>query len=184
MSLSSVILSRYRSRHPEDWLLKLVPPVERKPTLYDLYNTVPVDIEQIASRLGVRIFRRRLPDKTAAILHRVDRGTWYLYLNADHCIERQRFTIGHELSHVYQSRCIWPPRPPELDRKKAKQWEKHADSCAADFLMPKWYVRVWLGDGLSIKEMAKRFIVSEEALRIQIGKVLSADRKCANYPSM
>ncbi len=184
MSLSAAILSRYRTQRTEDWLLDLVPLRTRKPTIYELYHTVPVDIEQIAFLAGVRIFRRPLPDKTAAILHRVDRETWYLYLNASHCIERQRFTIGHELSHVYQTRYIWPPKPPELDRKKARQWEKHADSSAADFLMPKWYVRVWLGDGLSIKEMAKRFIVSEEALRIQVSKVLSADRKCANYLSM
>lgn len=144
-----------------------------RPTLDQLWNTIPVPVFDLAEHYSIRIHRRFLPDRVAAILHRLD-DDWYLYLNATHSRERQRFTVAHELSHVISYRnghSFSTPNFCVADR------EHYTDSRAAEILMPAWKVRWLISKNVPLSEMAEKFAVSQQAMRIRIGEVVKEERR-------
>jgi len=148
-----------------------------RPTLDQLWATIAVPVFDLAEHYGIRVHRRFLPDRIAAILHRLD-NRWFLYLNATHSRERQRFTVAHELAHVISYRNGHSLSTPDLcmtDR------EHYTDSRAAEILMPSWKVRWFISENLSLDEMAKEFAVSRHAMRIRIDEFMRKEvKRCGN----
>lgn len=134
----------------------------------DLFDIFPVPIEAIARRYyGIEIHRRWMPDSIAGILHKLP-GRSYLYLNAAHSRQRQRWTIAHEIAHqrlhpigVYMS-------GPGRDTRG----ERTADMWAAEMLMPAAEVRRCLREGMSFEDMIEWFDVSKEAMRLRIQEIV------------
>ena len=144
-----------------------------RPTLEQLWDTIPVPIEELAYRHGIEIHRRFMSDRIAAILHHLD-DRWYLYLNTTHTRERQRFTVAHELSHVISYRnghSFSTPNFCVADR------EHYTDSRAAEILMPAWKVRWFISENVPLDEMAKKFEVSKQAMRIRIDEFMREEVK-------
>jgi len=132
-----------------------------RPTLDQLWTTIPVPVFELAEHYGIKTYRRFLPDRIAAVLHRFD-DRWYLYLNATHSRERQRFTVAHELAHVISCRNGHSLSTSDFclaDR------EHYTDSRAAEILMPAWKVRWLMSQNVPVSEMAETFAVSKAAMR-------------------
>lgn len=133
----------------------------------DLFDVFPVPIFVIAKcYYGMEIHRRYLPNSIGAILHKFD-GRSYLYVNASHSPEHQRFSVAHEIAHQR----LHPTGVYMAGPASTAASERAADMIAADILMPKPEVRRLLSQGASRAEMAKYFGVSQEAMRIQIDEV-------------
>lgn len=61
-------------------------------------NTVPVDVEALAIHLGFKVSRRELSDGEAGNTF-VKRGQKHIVVNEKDGVQRQRFTIVHEIAH-------------------------------------------------------------------------------------
>jgi len=130
-------------------------------------KSFPVDIFELAAVRGIEIRKRPLPDKISGILHKFP-GRAYLYLNSNHCIERQRFTVAHELAHY-----ILGPAGTYLAHSEAAMTarERRANKYAAEILMPASEVLRCLGRNMSLQEMMAHFGVSEEAMTRRIQEI-------------
>lgn len=62
-------------------------------------RTAPVDVRDIARRLGLRVIEMNLGDEHSGLLLTQAGLTPCIVVNEDHHPNRQRFTIGHEIGH-------------------------------------------------------------------------------------
>lgn len=136
----------------------------------------PVPVEEIASKLQVKI--SRAPSKDfSGILIRKD-GHALIGVNSNEAFVRQRFTIAHELGHLY----MHPQKDTFVDYRDNKKdamrtvREKEANKFAAAMLMPrkniekdfKNIVKASLTDEEVCKLLADRYEVSEEAMGFRL----------------
>lgn len=146
--------------------------------------TAPVDVEAIARELGVRVeFQASDDDELSGCIVSVPGGA-VIGVNRDQARTRQRFTIAHELGHyVLHRRQL---ADVHLQRGyRASQGddptEIEANAFAAELLMPRALVEASLrdrghGSGLDaesgdtdvIRELAREFDVSEQAMTIRL----------------
>jgi Zn-dependent peptidase ImmA (M78 family) len=106
---------------------------------YNLYS-IPVNILVLASKLGIRVFEEALPEDISGILDL--RNMPIIMVNQDHVLNRQRFSIAHEIGHFLLHR----PTGIHVDKKtyyrnsKSAQGldeiEIEANRFAAELLMP------------------------------------------------
>ena len=113
----------------------------------------------------------------------------YIVVNSDEPPYRQRFTIAHELGHIFNGDidlgkidnlnmvCRSDLELFYGDPEKFKL-EQMANSFAAEILMPEDQVLSFMKSGVSVEEMAMFFGVSPQAMRIRIAGILhSQDHK-------
>lgn len=148
----------------------------------------PVDVESIAEHLGAVVRRERAGGEISGALYRLDEGP-VIGVNDGHVMERQRFTIAHELGHlvlhedpVFVDRVYIAPshanRPTYLRDARSSQatdsQEIEANKFAAALLMPPPMIREALStlsvpvDADGIRELARRFEVSEQAMSFRL----------------
>jgi Zn-dependent peptidase ImmA (M78 family) len=146
-------------------------------------SSAPVPVERIAKALGVRVEYAPLDGDLSGLAHIKD-GLPIVGVNALHSATRQRFTLAHELGHVQLHQ-------PELeaavhvDRGSLRRdalaaagvdpSEIEANAFAAELLMPKHLLEaalagrtVDLEDDKAVEALAKRFRVSEAAMRFRL----------------
>jgi len=139
----------------------------------DLFDVFPVPVDIIAKcYYGMEVHRRYLPDSIGAILHKFQ-GRSYLYVNACHSPERQRYSIAHEVAHHR----LHPLGMYMAGPGASTASERGADMIAADILMPRPEVRRLLREGVSFDELVKHFGVSKEAMRFRLDEVLKEERQ-------
>lgn len=138
-------------------------------------KTVPVPIEDIASKLGIKISRAP-SGEFSGILIRKD-GAALVGVNSEEPATRQRFTIAHELGHYY----LHPQKETFIDYRDNKRptkpiaREQEADMFAAALLMPREDVkrdfRTFAKTGFteeSLSGLAANYQVSELAMKLRI----------------
>jgi len=142
--------------------------------------SLPVDPFRIADRMGVPVFRTILGPKLSGYLGVDAKGEPEIHVNEAHSIERNRFTCAHELGHYVDAvqRGLFPrtpedgPLPPfardELATRGTSPSEIYANRYAAALLMPKSAVKTYIGEGMSSRELARRFRVSEQAMELRL----------------
>jgi Zn-dependent peptidase ImmA (M78 family) len=140
----------------------------------------PVPVDQIAKKLGLLLVQLPAEDEiSGAIIRKDDRVI--IAVNPTHHMNRQRFTIAHELGHYFlhqgllehvdeNFRIAWR----NADSSKAVNWpEIEANRFAAELLMPTEFLRSDL-DSLagiskrSVALLARAYAVSPEAMKIRL----------------
>jgi Zn-dependent peptidase ImmA (M78 family) len=124
--------------------------------------TPPVPVIEIAHWTGFEImFLEGLDAKHSAI---VDLESKIIGINQDHHVHRQRFSIGHELGHLYLQ------HPPEDDCEEDETgvYDKEADEFSAELLVPLSLLNKALREISNINELSRLFLVSPSALTIKI----------------
>lgn len=144
----------------------------------DIARVLPVDPFEIAKKLGIEILSEDRGNTSAS--GRIDvlqSGEIQIWINPRHHINRQRFTMAHELGHF-----IRDILPKLLSNKPTTGFEDSADFemtfhrfnfadepeeiaanfFAANLLMPAKAVKKYSGE--SKDELAKRFQVSPRAI--------------------
>lgn len=122
------------------------------------YNRGPRDPFIIARLEGLVVIPWNLPDGLGAILHKFPRKA-YVYLNRNHPVTRQYYTLAHELVHFK-----FHPNGVYCESGADTVLEREADEGAAEILMPEWEVRRLRRLGVSFGAMAAYFVVSLEAM--------------------
>ena len=145
---------------------------------------VPLDLKHLCNVLNIKIVYQALA-KTAdkndvsGILRKSRNKDndieWTIYVNKNHHVNRQRFTIAHELAHYFlhrndgsafiddiffRSRCSG-------NEALKKEWQ--ANEFAASILMPRHKIEEFIKAGIkNIEELAAKFQVSTLAMRFQL----------------
>ncbi|MDD4412471.1 MAG: ImmA/IrrE family metallo-endopeptidase [Patescibacteria group bacterium] len=150
---------------------------------------VPVDIESIAKSMGIDVTKIEFSkdEISGAIKMKGKQGNPIIAINQNHCIERQRFTIAHEIGHFVlhsidnmhiDSAGVYF-RDSNASSSTTNLKEAQANQFAAEILMPRGLVIKDLQgdfklknnneDIMTIAKLAKKYNVSQQAMMIRIG---------------
>lgn len=132
----------------------------------------PVNLEEVAKSVGYKSLWFDGEDSLCGAIHH-DRKE--IYVNKNHAIVRQRFTLAHEIGHAVLHQ---GDRKNTIDYRKTieepsdrKEWE--ANRFAGALLMPRdEFLRVWEEKSGNTTRVASYFGVSNKAAEIR-AKTLS-----------
>ena len=137
----------------------------------DLYDGVQLNIEQlIALKEDIAIEYVPLDASISGRLYRRD-GRWIISVNREHHINRQRFTLAHELAHyvLHKSESESFTDTVFFRGASVNNFEYAANEFAAKLLMPEDTVReVVRGGTNNIKDLAEAFGVSVAAMLYRV----------------
>lgn len=142
------------------------------------WDHTPVPIDQIIRECGVRLDFEPLDDNVSGFIERAN-GDYRIVVNSSHPLTRRRFTAGHELGHYIFHRDLLGEgvgdnrayRSEGTTRPNANirpNHERQANSFSANVLMPRH--RLINVDHIPTADLAERFAVSQEAMRIRLGR--------------
>jgi Zn-dependent peptidase ImmA (M78 family) len=147
---------------------------------------VPVDVKQVASKLGLVIRSFDLGENISGMLV-VENGRGIISYNPNESPLRQRFTIAHELGHyelhqkanqVFVDKKFQYLFRNERSSQGIDFLEQEANAFAASLLMPKHLILEELkkhdfdyADEIGLKELAKTFNVSTQAMSFRLANL-------------
>jgi Zn-dependent peptidase ImmA (M78 family) len=113
------------------------------------------------------------------------RTHWQIVIRSSDIVQRQRFSLAHELKHVLDDPVIdrlYSRLPADLRHERA---ERLCNWFAACLLMPRpWLKRDWYGGIQRVRELAKRYFVSEEAMTTRLSEIGILPMTLALEPGM
>lgn len=147
-------------------------------------NNPPIDVFQIANKLGAECSEAELPESVSGVMEKHPSGGHTILFNRDHCKERQRFTIAHEIGHMlFSSRAgLYIDKTIYFRNGRSHEAvdpeEITANTFAAELLMPSPLVKKALNSFLKngfldtsidvVSDLAKTFAVSTTAMSIKL----------------
>lgn len=155
-------------------------PSEIAPRMQDILNVAPVEVRDIASRLGLAIYQMPLASGVSGVLLREPSyntpSGFAVLVNSAEAYVRQRFTAAHEIGHYVLHRDRVGNRVEDNYLLRAEgmssAMEVEANKFAADMLMPWPLLNAYIQQGhSSVSSLAAIFQVSEIAMAIRIGHV-------------
>ncbi|MGY3233371.1 Zn-dependent peptidase ImmA (M78 family) [Bradyrhizobium sp. USDA 4448] len=129
---------------------------------------VPFDIEGLATSVGLRVEYLPLENEISGFLRRHN-GEWVAGVNSLHHLNRQRFTLAHELGHYFLHRDAGEFTDRALFRREAQfdRRESEANSFASKLLMPETEFRTVVTRRANLDELARYFGVSSAAAKFR-----------------
>lgn len=124
----------------------------------------PVPIDLLCAKLGVELQYVGQPGWDGALT--VEDGFAFIWIDDSVSRTRQRFTIAHELGHLF----LHPDSVKFRDRITMlgiDPKEREANQFAAELLMPEWMLATFM-PGRTIEELAALFEVSPQAMGIRV----------------
>jgi predicted transcriptional regulator len=146
-----------------------------------LKGEIPFPIYGVLRELGIGPEFRELSDNISGWIERTPENSYLIVINSRHAPTRQRFTAAHELGHYIYHRSLIGRGVGDTrayrsagtnfpNQNITAQHERQANSFAANVLMPIDQIKYYQAIGVrGAKELAERFGVSEEAMRIRLG---------------
>lgn len=144
----------------------------------DLLTSAPIDVNAVATRLGLTIYEKPLDRGISGmIIREADKAApsgYVIYVDQNEAYVRQRFTAAHEIGHfvLHQEHIGDGVTDNHLFRSdRLSNWmEVQANRFAADLLMPYDLIDELVRQGVdSVPELAKALGVSEIAMGIRLG---------------
>lgn len=134
-------------------------------------NVFPVDPALIAINMGLKVFKAHLEEGTSGMILKRANMPAEIYFSATEAPQRQNFTCAHELGHYLER--MNRPRPDEefefVDRRNGtvNAHEFYANEFAGNLLMPADDLRAEVVWGATDAELAKRYGVSQHAVKVR-----------------
>ena len=147
---------------------------EIEETIRKFQKKAPVRIFTLARELGLELYTTdEFPKDISGRIDREEDGTYVIFTNEDHHLNRRRFTVAHEIAHYVLHRDLIEGGIVDdtLYRSKlSSPLERQANLYAANLLMPEHLIRKAMKSGInSIEELAEKFRVSVSAMSIRLG---------------
>jgi Zn-dependent peptidase ImmA (M78 family) len=141
--------------------------------------SAPVDVTRIAEALGIKVWESALPNGISGKLVRDScnggRSGFSIIVHSSEAFVRRRFTVAHEIAHfvLHRNKITNELADDALYRSGLPTREEaQANRLAADILMPRHLIARESSFGSDPAYLAKRFHVSEPAMRIRLGLTL------------
>jgi Zn-dependent peptidase ImmA (M78 family) len=144
---------------------------------FDL-KVIPIDIEKLAEKLGLNIYKELLPEDISGILDL--RTLPIIMVNKEHHIHRQRFSIAHEIGHYV----LHKPKRIHVDKQTfyrnykssegLDEIEIDANRFAAAILMPTELVNFQLNQYVD-------FIDSNEDVVLKLSKLFEVSATSISF---
>jgi Zn-dependent peptidase ImmA (M78 family) len=143
--------------------------------------TLPINPRDVAAALGIETKTLKLAKNISGAISKAEgQRTAVAVANLREPHVRQRFTFAHEIGHfVKRVRQGGPDTPggfverrDELSTKGTDSEEKFANAFAAALLMPGKPLTKYWGQGMSVKDLARKFNVSEQAMENRIKSLM------------
>jgi Zn-dependent peptidase ImmA (M78 family) len=148
-------------------------------------ESAPVDVEQIAKLRNAIVHRQSVEDNFSGYLFRnLQQASAVIGVNSNHHVNRQRFTIGHELGHfllhagdkLHIDRQFVMMRRDQQSSEGTNPEEMEANLFAAELLMPERFLvediqhlgSLDLLDEERITRLARKYRVSQHAMTIRL----------------
>lgn len=133
-------------------------------------NEPPVNLHHIAKNLNCIIrYVKNFPTSVDGMVLPLNTGSYLVLINQFNKSVRKRFTLAHEIGHVYLRHYLKYGLYKTRDYRDHKSIiERQADIFATELLMPKHWVRRYFYQIKNIEEMAKLFWVSKRAMTIRL----------------
>jgi len=145
----------------------------------------PVPLEKLAVLLDAEIVLQPFVGEVSGIVHRNKDGSAVIGVNSSHNIQRQRFTIAHEIGHLLlhtdENLHVDKNFPiglrNELSGQAVNENEIEANQFAAALLMPRDLiakdVKPLIGEDVlfAIRKLSKKYKVSEQAMSIRLSSL-------------
>jgi Zn-dependent peptidase ImmA (M78 family) len=147
----------------------------------------PVPVDKIAERLGIHVVGQPADDDISGFLLRDRQGKVVIGFNDKHHINRQRFTIGHEVGHfllhkgedlhVDETGSGYEVRLRQGHSSEATDVDElEANLFSAELLMPAEFLEadltelapLCLADDDKIRKLAAKYKVSAQALTLRL----------------
>lgn len=140
------------------------------------------DPESLSKKLGVKVVYEKLDDEVSGVLV-VQEAKPIIFINTEHHLNRQRFTIAHELGHylLHKQEQVHVDNDFTIAYRNTKSstgenlHEIEANQFAAELLMPEKCVEQYLAENkialiteTTILEMSNFFGVSLQAMTIRL----------------
>jgi Zn-dependent peptidase ImmA (M78 family) len=151
-------------------------------------KTPPVPVERIAKQLGVIVQYAPFDDELSGMAF-LKEGIAIIGINSNHHPNRQRYTLAHELAHIYLHRphleagvhvdqsSVNSLRRDLVSAEGTDSLEREANAFAAELLMPRKLLAGTLDDRMldldddRLLALAKRFKVSLMALQYRLQRI-------------
>ena len=145
-------------------------------------QTPPIDVENIAKRLGIGILEEEFPDDISGVLVRSGDGV-LIAVNKEHHPNRKRFSIAHELAHhlLHQDSAAYYDKKHQIGahfraKSGGRGWdakEVEANRFAAELLMPRRMLIEAIDQTgeTEASTLARQFEVSEEAMTYRLADI-------------
>lgn len=146
---------------------------------------VPTDLNKIFQKLRLKYIELSDPEGIDGAIIEIENKPVIAYLNKAKPIPRQRFTLAHELGHIFlkhskrdfynaeESREIGDE---ETDQAKPPQ-EKEADAFASELLVPNDKLKQHEADINNIDKLSSIFQVSKQAMVVAVMNYWKYSRK-------
>lgn len=126
----------------------------------------PVPVEKIVEHLGFKCYFFAPDDRTIHISGAVDHTEKKIYINKEDSLQRQLFTVAHEIGHIV----LHGATKDYVDYRdySSNPKETEANSFAGNLLMPRsMFQYIWKTTQGNIKELARFFGVSASAVGVR-----------------
>jgi Zn-dependent peptidase ImmA (M78 family) len=142
-------------------------------------NTVPTDLKIICERLGLEFVELDDPNESDGAVLEMEEGLRVAMLNRAKPFVRARFTLAHELGHIFLNHDKREFYDPEVARewgedalenaKPAK--EREADAFASELLIPMEQLKKYQSQLKDLDKLAGIFQVSKHAMSIALANL-------------
>lgn len=148
-------------------------------------SEVPTDLTKVFQKLGLKYIVLNDPEGIDGAIIEIENKPTIAYLNKAKPIPRQRFTLAHELGHIFlkhSKRDFYNAEESrefgdeEIDQSKPPQ-EKEADAFASELLVPNDKLKQHEADMNNIDKLSSIFQVSKQATTIAVMNYWKYSRK-------
>lgn len=142
---------------------------------------IPTDLEVICANLGLEYVELDDPDELDGAVLEMN-GTRIAMLNKAKPFVRARFTLAHELGHIFLNHDKREFYDPEVAREYGEDMpenmkppkEREADAFASELLIPMEQLKRYQGELKNLEKVATIFQVSRPAMAIAIANFFSS----------
>ena len=137
-------------------------------------ENTPVRVIALAKALGLSVFESTsFPDDLSGMIKKTGEEKYAIYVNGLHHVNRKRFTVAHEIAHflLHKDYIGDGLLDDALYRSGlGSDIETEANALAAQILLPSSLLAREPLEEMSIRDLAKKFEVSEAAMGIRLGE--------------
>lgn len=133
-----------------------------------------IDISYVAKKLGLNVYSTSFENNAISGYIKFENGEKNIYINNTQSVQRQRFTVSHEIAHYILHRELLEKNggTPMFRGGNSNLAERQANRLAAAILMPQTKVReMYQNQKKTIQEMAELFWVSYGAMANRISSL-------------